>query len=62
MAGKITFEPLQLAAPTAIDESMLVRALGPSKWRALTAGVRETVEHFRQASAAGKMAVDKILA
>ena len=62
MAGKITFEPIQLATPTEIDESMLVRALGPSNWRPLADGVRQTMEHFRQASAAGKVAVDQILA
>ena len=62
MAGKITFEPIQLATPTEIDESMLVRALGPSRWRPLVDGVRQTIEHFRQASAAGKVSVDQILA
>ncbi len=62
MAGKITFEPIQLATPTEIDESMLVRALGASNWRPLAEGVRQTIEHFRHASATGKVAVDEILA
>lgn len=62
MTGKITFEPVQIASPTQIDDSTLIRALGPSNWRPLADGVRQTIEHFRRASAAGKVAVDAILA
>ena len=62
MAGKITFDPQEIPAPSGIDERELVKALGPTRWRPLKDGVRQTVEHFRRASKAGKVAVEKILA
>lgn len=61
MSGKISFEPIQLAAPTAIDDSMIVKALGKANWRPLAEGIGQTVAHFRQAAQAGKVAVDRIL-
>ena len=61
MTGKITFEPIQLATPTAIDESKLIEALGKPNWRPLAEGVGQTVAHFRKAAAEGKVAVDRIL-
>jgi nucleoside-diphosphate-sugar epimerase len=62
MAGQITFEALQLATPTAIDDSALNTALGPIRWRPLAEGVQQTVEHLRRGVAAGKVNVEKILA
>lgn len=54
-------EPIQLATPTAIDESKLIEALGKPNWRPLAEGVGQTVAHFRKAAAEGKVAVDRIL-
>lgn len=60
--GQITYEALQLATPTAIDDSALNTTLGPIHWRPLTEGVQQTVEHLRRGVAAGKVNVEKILA
>ena len=62
MAGKITFHPTPLATPTAVDDSELNAALGTIHWRPLNEGVQQTIALFRQANAARKMNVDKILA
>lgn len=62
MAGKISFDPQPIPVPAQIDESELVSALGPTRWRPLADGVRQTVEHFRQAHRQGRVAVEKILA
>jgi nucleoside-diphosphate-sugar epimerase len=60
-AGAITFEPLQLPNPEAVDSHMLDEALGPIPWAPLDKGVRRTVEHFRAAAAAGRMDVERAL-
>lgn len=61
MAGKITFEPVQLSTAPAVDDSALNAALGPITWRPLAEGVAATVEHLRQAVQANKVNVDRIL-
>jgi nucleoside-diphosphate-sugar epimerase len=60
-AGTITFEPLQLPNPEAVDSRMLDEALGPIPWVPLAEGVRRTVEQFRAAAAAGRMDVERAL-
>lgn len=62
MQGRITFEPIQLPNPTAVDDSALNQALGQRHWRPLTEGVQQTIELFRSAASAGKVDVDRILA
>jgi UDP-glucuronate 4-epimerase len=62
MAGKITFEPAALPLPAEIDSGPLDQALGPVHWRPLAEGVRQTVEHFRQAAQAGTLNVDRAIA
>jgi UDP-glucuronate 4-epimerase len=62
MAGKITFEPAALPLPAEIDSGPLDEALGPVHWRPLADGVRQTVEHFRQAAQAGTLNVDRAIA
>ena len=60
-AGTITFEPLQLPNPEAVDSQMLDEALGATAWVPLAEGVRQTIEHFRAAAAAGRMDVERAL-
>ncbi len=62
MEGKITFPDTALSGPTSIDESALIAALGPIYWRPMADGVRQTIEHLRAATRAGKVDVDRILA
>lgn len=62
MTGKITYPESDLTGPTSIDESALTAALGPIHWRPMAEGVRQTIEHLRAATQAGKVDVDRILA
>jgi len=62
MAGKITFEPTQLPNPEAVDSRALDEALGVTHWIPLAEGVRQTVEHFRAAVAAGRIDVERAMA
>jgi hypothetical protein len=62
MAGKITFEPTEVANPATVDESALIGAIGATNWRPLNEGVRQTVEHLGAAAQAGKVDVERILA
>lgn len=62
MQGKITFPDEALTGPTEIDESALIDALGPITWRPMAEGVRQTIEHLRDAAASGKVDVDRVLA
>ena len=62
IAGKITFEPTQLPNPTAVDSHALDAAIGATSWIPLAQGVRQTIEHFRAAAAAGRMDVDRAIA
>ncbi|CAN5817010.1 NAD-dependent epimerase/dehydratase [soil metagenome] len=62
MRGKITFEPTQLPNPTEVDDSAINDALGTRHWRPLAEGVRQTIDTFQSAVAAGKVDVEKILA
>ncbi|MBZ0300863.1 MAG: SDR family oxidoreductase [Anaerolineae bacterium] len=60
MAGKITFEPQPLALPDGTDDSALVAAIGAVPNTPLHEGVAFTIQHFRQALAAGKVSLDQL--
>ncbi len=62
MAGKITFEPTEVANPATVDESALIGAIGATDWRPLNEGVRQTIEHLGVAAQTGKVDVERILA
>ncbi|MBX3010500.1 MAG: NAD(P)-dependent oxidoreductase [Caldilineaceae bacterium] len=62
MAGKITFEPTQLATAPEVDDSALNAALGPITWRPLTEGVQATIDHLRQGVQTNKVNIERILA
>lgn len=62
MAGQITFNPEALALAPHVDEAPLEAAIGKLSWTPLEAGVRQTIDMFRAAAAAGKINADRILA
>ncbi len=62
MAGQITFNPEALALAPHVDEAPLEAAIGKLSWTPLEAGVRQTIDIFRAAAAAGKINADRILA
>jgi UDP-glucuronate 4-epimerase len=58
----VTYEPVQLPFPAAYDASALERRLGgPLPLMSLRQGVRETMETFRTAAAAGRLDADRLL-
>ena len=61
MTGQITFATNTLSLPEAIDSQPLEAALGPTAWIPLAEGVRQTVEQFRQAVAAGTLNVERAI-
>ncbi len=62
MAGQITFDPIPFPIPEDVDGSPVDVALGGVTWRPFPDGVRQTIEHFRQAAASGRMDVERALA
>jgi nucleoside-diphosphate-sugar epimerase len=62
MAGKITFEPIQLPNPADVDSGALEAALGATRWTPLADGVRRTIEHFRAAAEAGRIDIERAIA
>ncbi len=62
MTGQITFTPTALALPEQIDDQQLTGALGPTPWIPIAAGVRQTIEKFRQAVQAGTLNVERAIA
>lgn len=62
VAGRISFEPVQLPFPPAVDDRAVNAALGPLHWTPLVDGVRQTIGRFREAARAGKIDVEKALA
>ncbi len=62
MAGQITFNPVPFPIPEDVDGKPVDSALGGVHWRPFKEGVRETIEHFRQAAANGRIDVDRALA
>jgi len=61
MAGKITTSSTQLPFPADYDETELRRTLGPVEWRPLDDGVRQTIDLFRTAAAAGRLDVARAM-
>lgn len=59
-AGKITFEEQPLALPDGTEDSALRQAVGDLPYTPLTEGVRQTIDHFRQALAGGKVSLDQL--
>ncbi len=53
---EITYDKTTLPFPSVYDTSALDRAIGPTKMTPLREGVAETIEGFRQALAAGRIA------
>ena len=62
MKGQITYNPEALALPPHVDPAPLEAAIGGLRWTPLGDGVRQTIDIFRNAIAAGKVNVDRILA
>ncbi len=62
MVGQITFDPIPFPIPEDIDGSPVDTALGGVHWRPFNEGVRQTIEHFREAAASGRIDVDRALA
>ena len=60
--GKITFDPQTLPHPSDVDDSRLSADIEGIAWRPLVDGVRDTVEFFRAAVAAGRIDVERALA
>jgi len=61
-AGKITCADNQLPFPDAYDGAPLDTAIGAIGYRDFVEGTRQTIEHFRQAIADGRLDVDRAIA
>ncbi len=62
MAGKITYNPTPLPVSASPDEGPLQGLLGAIRWRPLGEGVRQTIEHFREAVRKGRIDVERAIA
>lgn len=62
MAGKITYNPTPLPVSSTQEDAPLKTLLGKLNWRPLNEGVKQTVEHFRKAVAAGRIDVERAIA
>lgn len=62
MASRITYEPTPLFTPEGVDGSPLEGLIGAIAWRPLRDGVRQTIEHFREAARAGRFDVERAIA
>ena len=61
MAGMITFEPTPLFTPEGVDGSPLEAEIGAVRWRPLADGVRQTMDHVRQAFATGRIDIERAI-
>ena len=61
-AGTITSESNQLPFPDEYDGAPLDNAIGAVGWRTFAEGTRQTIEHFKQAIADGRIDVDRAMA
>jgi UDP-glucuronate 4-epimerase len=57
--GTITFEPKALPFPEELDGAPLDRVIGPQRRTPLAEGVAQTVAHFRQLLAEGRLDPDE---
>jgi nucleoside-diphosphate-sugar epimerase len=62
MAGKITYEVTPSPFAEDVDGHPLEAAIGRIEWRPFAEGVRQTIEHFRAAVAAGTLDVERAIA
>ena len=60
--GSISFDPAALPHPSEVDDSQLSTDIPGIRWRSLADGVRDSVELFRRAAAAGRIDVERALA
>jgi nucleoside-diphosphate-sugar epimerase len=58
VAGRITFEDVQLPFPEEMDDGGLEDVVGPIEWTPLAEGTRRTIEAFRQAAVSSPSAPD----
>ena len=61
-AGSISHTGTQLPFPDAYDGAPLDAAIGPVGYRDFVEGTRQTIEHFKQAIADGRLDVDRAIA
>ena len=47
MAGRITFDDVQLPFPEEMEEGDLEKVVGPIEWTTLREGTRQTIELYR---------------
>jgi nucleoside-diphosphate-sugar epimerase len=62
MAGHITFDTAAFSGPSDVDSRPLDAALGGIQWTPLGDGVRQTIDLFRTAAAAGTLDVERSIA
>ena len=62
MEGKVTFDDVAMPFPDSMDETEVVKALGPLSWRPFSEGVAGTIADFQAAIAAGRLDVDRAIA
>jgi nucleoside-diphosphate-sugar epimerase len=60
--GTITAETNQLPFPDEYDGAPLDNAVGAIGWRSFRDGTRQTIEHFKQAIADGRLDIDRAIA
>jgi nucleoside-diphosphate-sugar epimerase len=60
-AGTITYKSEPLFTPDGVQGKAIEELLGPASWRPLDEGVRDTIETFRAAEAAGRLDVDRAI-
>ena len=60
-AGRITHEPDPLFFPEALDASSLDDAIGPTRWRPMAQGIRDTMAMTREAIATGTIDLDRAI-
>jgi nucleoside-diphosphate-sugar epimerase len=60
-AGTITFEQSTIPVPAEIDGSAAEAAIGEIGWRPFPDGVRQTIDDFRAAIAAGRLDVERAI-
>lgn len=61
MSGQITYNPTPLPVSSNQEDMPLKTLLGTLNWRPLNEGVKQTVEHFKKAVAAGRIDVERAI-
>ncbi len=62
IAGKITYNPTPLTVSSTQEDQPLKTLLGKLNWRPLNEGVKQTVEDFKKAIAAGRIDIERAIA